>query len=89
MAKPGVLKAGEKTDVGTTAEFLAEDEPSQFVYVEAAAGNTDTIMLGDKDLQVIPLAAGQGFSLGIRNVNQAFVRALSGTQIANFLVEVP
>jgi len=89
MSRAGVLKVGEKTDVGTGAEPLAEDQASQSVYVEAPLSNTDTVMLGDKDLQIIPLAAGQGFSMDIRNLNQAFVRALSGTQIVVFTVEVP
>ena len=86
MYGPGVLKAGQNTGVGTTAAPLGEEDCLS-VFFEAAAGNGADILVGDSVLQLIPRAPCQAISMDISNINQIFVKSVSGTQIVNWLVE--
>lgn len=88
-AYPGVLGSGSNAAVGVgAAPLVSARQHCLSVTVIANDGNSDDIFVGDANLQPIRLVPGNVVSLDISDVAQIFVRSASGTQVADFLLEL-
>lgn len=76
---------GQKTGIGTTAVALGSSFPCQEVLVQAEHDNDDLIRVGTAGGQHIYLDVGQSVTLPISDVADVYVKAVAGTQKANWL----
>lgn len=85
---PHKLKSGTNAAVAVGAAALGASEHCWSLTIIADPANTDSIFIGDADLQPIELAAGNAASMDIDDPAQVFARSGSGVQTANYLMEI-
>ncbi len=78
------IYAGTKT-VTTTAVAIG-NQAGREVLIQADNSNTDAVLIGDNAAQVIRLAAGDGVTIPVDNINKIYAKSVSSTQVVNWLV---
>lgn len=88
-AFPALLESGSNAAVVVgVAPLGPKTQHCLSITVIANDGNTDDIFVGDVNLQPIRLVPGNVASFDVNSPAQIFVRSASGTQVADFLMEV-
>jgi hypothetical protein len=79
------LVSGQKTGITTGAVPLAASStPCGVVILQAASTNTAALLVGDAGGQHLELLPRETYEVAIDNVAKLYVKAASGTQVANF-----
>lgn len=83
-----LIKSGTNASVGTGAAALASSEYCKSLLLQADPDNTADVFFGDSVAQDIQLQAGGSATLSVRDPAGVFVKAASGTQRVNYLMEI-
>lgn len=78
------FSTGQKTAI-TTAVALAGSTACREVMVQADPANSARLLVGDSTNQYFSLAAGESISIPTSNLNLVYVKAASGTLVANYI----
>ena len=84
----GLPKSGTLTGIGTSAVALAASEYCQSIGIQADPANAVNLLLGDSAAQDMVLTPGSSISLDVRDPSDVFVKAVSGTLVANFVMVI-
>ena len=81
---PATLLAGQKTAT-TSAAALATSTDCKKVTVQADPANSGILLVGNSSGQYIQLYATQAVDIDIDDLAKVYVKAQSGTQVANYI----
>ena len=84
----GVPRDGTLTGITTSAVALAPSQYCQSIGIQADPDNITDLLLGDATTQSMQLTPGSSISLDIRDPALVFVRMVSGTGVANFVMVI-
>lgn len=82
----GYVYSGE-TSVSTTAVAVSTTAPNcREALIQSDPDNTTVMLVGDGSSQEIKLSPGQSITLPIISLSRVFIKMVSGTGTANWLI---
>ncbi len=84
----GVPVSGTKTGITTTAVALAPSQFCRSLGLQADPDNLADVLVGDATNQNMQLSAGASLSIEVADPSTLFVKAVSGTQVVNFIMVI-
>ena len=81
----GRVHAGQKTNLGTTAEPVHPTQVCREVLIQNDAGNAGNLIVGNNIEQYVSLTPGQSITLPIFSLSLIYIKMSAGTGTVNWL----